>query len=326
MREAMALFVGVCFALVSFPKMLHAMDFAPPTVIDHQCTDLAQIPLVRIQRVQNNIKMHYAHQSHGLQLLTGLNMIEFGNSAYADTAGARTLPAVPGSLCILDGGYVLPDQYWSTAGGMNRTRKILLGHPSINVSVFCRCSELNSASESYAQAYLDSMSHLEAEFPNVTFVYTTGNACATTGGEGYNRHLRNEQIRQYCAVNDKVLYDFADLDSWWFNPNTQAWEQATYVYEGTVVPVQHPQFVSPECGLCGHSNRESCIQKGKAVWWLLASIERGARRAADIHRCGAARYNHICNNHMDIGEHSLNWNGLNTHGRVLPRWYLLLSA
>ncbi|MCX6831693.1 MAG: hypothetical protein NT028_06075, partial [candidate division Zixibacteria bacterium] len=271
MRKGVILWIGVCFALAPFPKTLHAMDFTPPIVIDHQCTDLAQIPLVWIQGVQNNIKVHYARQSHGMQLITGLNMIEFGNPAYADTVGVQTLPAVPGSLCIYDGGIVTPDYYWSTAYGMTRTRNILLGRPSINVSIFCWCSDMDLATESYVQAYFDSMSLLEAEFPNVTFVYMTGNA-NVTGAQGYNRHLRNEQIRQYCAANDKVLYDFADLDSWWFNPDTQAWEQATYLYSGTLVPVQHPQFVSPECTLCGHSNRASCIQKGKALWWLLASI------------------------------------------------------
>jgi len=356
MRKAMALFVGACFALAPFPKILHAMDFLPPIVIDHRCTDLSQVPLVWIHSIQNNIKVQYGHQSHGLQLTTGLNMIEFGNSAYADTVGGNTLPTVPGSLCF-DGSWALPDQYWSTASGMNSTRNILRGHPSINVSMFCWCSDLDAASASYLQAYLDSMSKLEREFPNVTFVYMTGNANAI-GAAGYNRHLRNERIRRYCLGNNKVLFDFADLDSWWFNPNTHAWEQATYVYQGTVVPVQHPQYASPQCDICGHANRESCIQKGKAAWWLLASIagyreiltgvdstpnagpslelqqnfpnpfDGGTSIGFTLHSAGSVELQifsitgqlvtTVCDSHMDKGAHSLSWNGRDAHGRALP--------
>ena len=356
MRKAMALFAGIFLALTPFPKTLHAMDFTPPILIDHRCTDITQIPLAWIQSIQNNIKVQYGHQSHGVQLTTGLDMIEFGNSAYADTVGGSTLPAVPGSLCI-DGSWALPDQYWSTAAGMNSTRNIFRGHPNINVSIFCWCSELNSASESYVQAYLDSMSKLESEFPSVTFVYMTGNAVAT-GAEGYNRHIRNEQIRQYCAANNKVLYDFADLDSWWFNPLTHAWERAAYLYSGTLVPMQHAQLVNPQCDICGHANRESCIQKGKAVWWLLASIaghrqvltgvdptpnagpsfelqqnfpnpfDGGTSIGFVLHGAGRVELQifdvsgqlvtTVCNRHMDRGAHSLSWNGLDTHGRALP--------
>ncbi|MGB2819445.1 MAG: dockerin type I domain-containing protein, partial [Phycisphaerae bacterium] len=29
-----------------------------------------------------------------------------------------------------------------------------------------------------------------------------------------NLHLRNEQIRDYCIANDKILYDFADIESY----------------------------------------------------------------------------------------------------------------
>jgi hypothetical protein len=241
-----------------------------PLIINHLNTDLSQIPLVSIHSIQNDIKVQYGHQSHGLQLTTGLDMIEFGNSAYADTVGGQTLPIVPGSLCF-DGTGATPEQYWATAAGMNSTRNILRAHLSISVSMFCWCVDLDTASVSYVQAYVDSMSKLETEFPSVTFIYMTGNACMNGAG-GYNRHLRNEQIRQYCVANNKVLYDFADLDSWYFNPATQGWEQATYVYSGTVVPVQHPQFVNPQCGTCGHANRGSCIQKGNAVWWLMAVL------------------------------------------------------
>jgi hypothetical protein len=358
MRKAMALLVGVCFALAPLPKTLCAMKFATPIIVDHQCADLAQIPLIWIQSVQDSIKLHYGHQSHGWQLTHGADIIEFGNPAYADSAIYKVLPVVADYLCLWDDWDMLPDEYWSTAAGMNSTRNALRNNPTINVSMFCWCNQLDGFTASYVQAYLDSMSTLEAEFPNVTFVYMTGNA-NSYGWEGYNRYLRNEQIRQYCAANDKVLYDFADLDSWWFDPDTQAWEQATYDYEGTVVPVQDSNYVSPQCDICGHSNRESCIQKGKALWWLLVSIagyrniltgveeipiagpslslqqnfpnpfNGGTSIGFTLSSAGSVELQVftvagqlvttiISNGYRDKGAHSVRWNGRDRHGRIVP--------
>jgi hypothetical protein len=357
MKKTTALFVGIFFALTPFPKMLHAFNFTTPIVIDHNCTNLSQIPLAWIQSVQDHIRLEYGHQSHGWQLTHGANIIQFGNPVYADSAGYKTLPVVTDNLCFWDAWDMLPENYWSTAAGMNNTRTILRNNPSINVSMFCWCNEVGGATASYIQAYLDSVSKLETEFPNVTFVYMTGNA-NTADWDGYNRQLRNQEIRQYCAAHSKVLYDFADIDSWWFNPTTHAWEQATYVYSGTTVPVQHPQYVSPQCDICGHANRASCIQKGNALWWLLVEIA-GARQVltgVDQTPIGGAslalQQNFpnpfdggtsigftlqsagrvelqifsitgqlvatLCNSQMDRGAHSLNWNGLDSRGTALP--------
>jgi hypothetical protein len=130
------------------------------------------------------------------------------------------------------------------------------------------CTQLTYYSEVQVQAYLDSITVLETEYPNVTIIYMTCNAQAT-GSSGHNRYLRNEQIRQYCTANDKVLFDFADLDSWWFNPATEEWEHSTYEYDGDTVPVEHPQFNGSEAG---HTTYESCEQKGRAVWWMMARL------------------------------------------------------
>ena len=241
-------------------------------IIDHTCAEISEIPAAWVDSVQALLKLHYAHTSHGGQLLTGLVNIEAGDSKYSFVYENNNLPAEEGAFCIFNGQqsetYITPELYWATSEGMNRTRAVLNANPDINISMWSWCTQPDYYTQEQVRGYLDSMSVLETEYPGVTFVYMTGNA-QSTGGSGYNRYLRNEEIRQHCLVNNRVLYDFADLDSWWYNPQAELWEQNTYDYGGTDVPVEHEQFNGDETG---HTTVESCIQKGRAVWWMTALI------------------------------------------------------
>lgn len=110
------------------------------------------------------------------------------------------------------------------------------------------------------------MTVLESEYPIATFIYMTGNAQAT-GSQGYNRYMRNEMIRDYYI--NKVLFDLADLDAWWYNPSSSVWEQNTYIYDTLNVPVEHTEFNGNESG---HTTYTSCEQKGRAVWYMMAKL------------------------------------------------------
>jgi len=261
-------------------------------IINHTCEELSQIPMSWIDSVQAKQKWHYAHTSHGGQLTTGLDRIENNDPAYNIARGYSTLPNVPDALCIFDGQegdtYISPEEYWRTAAGMNKTRDVLNNNPTINVSQWCWCCQVNSYSENDIQEYLDSISVLEAEFPDVSFVYMTGNAQTGPGNhynqslsQGYNRYLRNEQIRNYCIANNKVLFDFADIDCWWYNPISEEWELSTYEYwngsDTITVPYEHPQY---NLNQAAHTSYENCENKGKAVWWMMAKLtdwEEGIR-------------------------------------------------
>ena len=240
--------------------------------IDHTCADLDQVPTQWIESVQDNIQSHYAHTSHGSQLTYGIQFIEDEDPFYDYDLGSGYLPSTPGAWCIFDGQesatYITPDLYWETGSGMDMTRSVLDNNPELDTSMWSWCTQCNYYDEAQVQAYLDSMEVLESEYPNVTFVYFTGNA-QETGSGGYNRWLRNQQIREHCAAGDRVLYDFADLDCWWFNPSTSQWEQHTYEYSGEDIPSEHPEFYGDEYG---HTTAESCRQKGEALWWMMAVL------------------------------------------------------
>jgi hypothetical protein len=241
------------------------------TIIDHTCTDLDQVPDSWILAVRA-LDTHYAHTSHGGQLTCGLEFIEDADPFYSYELGVGWLPGASGAWCIFDGqesqSYVTPDLYWETEAGMDMTRAVLDDNPTIGTSMWCWCTQCDYYTEAQVDAYLDSMSVLQSEYPEVTFVFFTGNA-QNTGSSGYNRWLRNQQIRNHCLTNGEFLFDFEDLDSWWYNPGTGQWEHHTYSYSGYDIPSEHPQFYGDEYA---HTTAESCEQKGRAYWWMMARI------------------------------------------------------
>jgi hypothetical protein len=245
-----------------------AWEGAGPLIIEHTCTDLSRIPTAWIDSTKSKMRMYYGHTSHGEQVTEGLRRIDEADPFFAYAGAYRVLPAESGTFCVNDDFGVSPALYCMTSAGMDRTKGALNSNPTINISMFMWCVELNTWTAEQVEEYFDSTEVLEAEFPHVTFIYTTGNA-QYASASGYNRWLRNEQIRAYCITNDKVLFDFGDMDAWWYNPATPGWEQDTYEYDGHTVPIEHSQYYGDEWG---HTTFESCEVKGRAMWWLATML------------------------------------------------------
>lgn len=251
------------------------LSFSDPVIIDHTCTDLSQIPAEWIKAVKTNTKWYYAHTSHGEQLTSGLEEIKKSDAAYDVAIDKKWLPGKAGVLSILDNPYAGPDDYWKSERGLGRTGRMIKSFP-INISMWSWCGQMGVYTAKQVREYLETMAMLQEVHPEVTFVYMTGQA-QQGGKKGYNRYLRNNQIRKWVTEypeKNRVLFDFADLDSWWYNPETRSWEQATYKYfngkEYLNIPIEHQQYHGNERA---HTTWESCWQKGVAVWWMLARLQ-----------------------------------------------------
>jgi hypothetical protein len=249
------------------------------TVINHACTDLSEIPEAAIDSARAKLHIAYGHTSHGSQLVTGMEgLVGFKGTEYSFNNGGSN-----GALDLKDmpfsGAYDLgnPDRSaWAAA-----TRTYLDAHPGINVVIWSWCGEVSDATEANIDLYLSLMSALEADYPNVRFVYMTGHLDGT--GLTGNLHVRNERIRAYCIANKKTLYDFEDIES--YNPDG--------VYFGDKIPTDACDYDKNSDGYrdanwatewqdahpsqwydcwSAHSKPLNANLKAYAAWWLWARI------------------------------------------------------
>lgn len=183
---------------------------ASASVIDHRNTDLADVPAEWIERAKSTLHIAYGHTSHGSQLVTGMRgLVDFKGDLYQYNE-----TGVNGALELRDRPFTGAEDLgnpdftaWEKA-----TRAYLDDNASINVVIWSWCRQVSHASAADIDTYLNLMSGLEKDYPGVKFVYMTGRLDGT-GLEG-NLNARNEQIRQYCSRNGKILYDFADIESY----------------------------------------------------------------------------------------------------------------
>ena len=171
-------------------------------------------------------------------------------------------------------------------GWVDTTRQALTRPGNtINMVMWSWCAGVSDNTEAGINTYLQAMNQLETDYPLVTFVYMTGHLDGT-GLEG-NLHLRNEQIREYCRENGKVLFDFADIES--YDPDGTyygdrfAADTCDYDADGDGQrndganwaeewQGSHSEGVDWYSCSCAHSVALNCNRKAYAAWWLWARL------------------------------------------------------
>ena len=254
-----------------------------PIIVDHRHTDITKIPDHWILQAKELLRIGYGHTSHGSQLVTGLE-------AYRDT-GVSTYNYSSSDWGLVPGRFL--NDYWGNAGGAEdlghegalgwRDATIVMlnrANNDRNVVVWSWCGGVSDNTVQGINTYLNGMAALEQQYPNVTFVYMTGHLDGT--GVNGNLNRRNNQIRDYCEQNNKVLFDFADIES--YDPDGNGFlnrgADDNCDYNGgnwanqwlANNPGDYLAEVVDSCGSCAHSRRLNCVLKGGAFWWLLARL------------------------------------------------------
>ena len=258
--------------ILAAPAILHGQQ---ALVIDHESTDIEQIPDQWLDQARL-LAFHYAHTSHGSQIVSGLQYLASVDARYslsvasAGSSPPSSSPCTPDHLCIYDGNppetYISPDDYWSTPSGIARTEAVA-ATGFFDYSMWSWCGEQSSNTPSTVQQYLDTMTAFETSFPAMRFILMTGH----TDGGGATLQLNNDHVRQYASANGMVLFDFADIESW--DP-----DGTNYPDTDDSCPwcepwcAANPGFCPSPPISCAHSHSLVCYLKGRAFWWMAARL------------------------------------------------------
>jgi hypothetical protein len=246
-------------------------------IVDHNAVaDFENIPDYWLEQAKQ-LTIHYAHTSHGSQINSGLAYLEqyvdaqkysFARRSSSSTPG---LPAVetPPALRMYDGNppetYITPEDYWSTNGGINRT-KAVADTGVYSISLWSWCGQQSSNTVATVNQYLSVMNNFESEYPSMRFIYMTGH----TDGGGDTLTRNNKMVRDYVIANDKILFDFADIESWDPDGNYYAdtSDDCSWCSDWCASNPADCQNLPS----CAHSHGFNCVQKGKAFWWMMARL------------------------------------------------------
>jgi len=289
-------------------------DADAPLIIDHTCTNITDIPEWAINQAKERLHIAYGHTSHGSQLTTGMTgLVPFMNGrGYPTNLYAYNSGGSGGALDLRD----RPFSGANDLGNPNRTawatatRNYLNSHPEVNVIIWSWCGQVDG-SESNINTYLNLMDGLERDYPNVQFVYMTGHLNGT--GEFGNVNQRNQQIRNFCIANNKILYDFADIES--YDPDglvnymrLRARDTCYYDSDGNgsldrnwAIDWQNSHTQNVDWYSCGsaHSQPLNANQKAYAAWWLWARLAGWNWTPPDNNLPGDANLDGIVN-HSDV--------------------------
>jgi len=236
---------SIVLLILHTAALICSVTFAEPIIVDHRHTDISQIPEEWINAAKANLHIGYQHASHGRQLIEGMKGLD-------DFMGSTGLFAFSGDgidrgsdvLDIADG-YDYPNTWWYPDPGtcdrimddscwIELTKKYLddPANADINVIMWSWCSIFHypdgtshppvaynialylQRMETLISAYGPGGSKIlsgERATP-VTFVFMTGHS--SFGNDGRNRATfeANKLIREHCIANDRVLYDFYDIE------------------------------------------------------------------------------------------------------------------
>jgi len=256
--------------LQTITKTLAALAFAAllstgagaQILVDHTCVDADRIPQAYLD-LARQYDIFFCHASVGGTVTNGMGRLETGDPVrygidMAVNVAATWFDTNDGLLHLDYGGsWMSPSKI---EGFANKIRNEGYDRAHLAFMKFCY---IDWGAQVDAQQrwieYRDMMEALEADFPDTTFVWWTS-ALNNNGEWGEKRSIFDNNMREYCAANGKVLFDLAAIESHDPNGNMALDDNgfealyAAYASDG-----QHP-------------NNEAGSMLAGGLWWLLARV------------------------------------------------------
>lgn len=235
--------------------------------VGHKDINAYNVPASYITKAKQMFKIFYGHTSHGSQIISGMSAMNSNPYTFnsSGSGGALKLVEASGDL-----------GHTGDLGWAQTTRNFLISNPDTNVVMWSWCGGCSDNTPSGVSAYLNEMSKLEKEYPNVKFIYMTGHLDGS-GVEG-NLNRVNQQIRDYCSRNNKILYDFADIES--YDPSGNEF-LSRYATDGCDYRggnwarewvSRNPHSIYKLPSEAAHTHPLNGAMKGHAFWVLLAKM------------------------------------------------------
>ncbi|MBC7236337.1 MAG: SGNH/GDSL hydrolase family protein [Chloroflexi bacterium] len=238
-------------------------------MVDHTCVNADQIPQAYLDQARQ-LDVLFAHQSVGGNIMEGIADLQSQNwtryhidVAYNEPAswhdthdgiGHRT----DGFCCNFQ-----PER--KVSGFDNLIRSVGFGQKVdvafmkfCYVDFICRDWWGQIPAQEVWETYRQAMEALEADYPNVTFVWWTAPLHSYYCND--EKALYNGLIRNYCIANGKVLFDLAAIES--HDP------EGNPVLDGSGYEALYTGYTTDG----GHLNEVGRQRVARALWWLLAAI------------------------------------------------------
>ncbi len=320
---------NLLLAFVFYTSALFAQE---GFIINHNHTDLSQIPDNWIDSAQSKLKIMYFRRSHGSHVdVGGMAALKRYSTAYANKYDYNT-DGSGGALKLMTQWHSVdfePDTWYSI------TRSFLddPANADINVVMWAWSSKFYISN---VQAYIDTMEVFIADYGlngkkiqdgtrtvPVTFIFQT--ACSQAS-DAANQivYEQNQQIRQHCSANNRILFDFNDIET--YNPdgvyfgdgntdgsysglkrldddisyNLDAGGRGNWGIEwNNAHPTSELAQLSADniCTVCEHSDQREnqdednsrlhCVLKGRAAWWMWAKLAGWGDRSLKINTATA---------------------------------------
>ena len=283
MKKVFLVFIALIFSSLASSQAI---------IINHNCAQIKQIPESAILAAKSKLHIAYGHTSHGSQLTDGMTgLVTFMNGlGYPNNLYAWNNGGTGGALDLHD--YAMGGDVGYYPDWVNNTRTYLGAvnaitgrgtgtNADVNVIIWSWCGQVSGkyAAGTLTSEYLTPMSQLETEYFGIKFIYMTGHLDHSVDA---NNKAANQAIRDFCTANKKILYDFADIES--YNPDKTYFPYASddcsyYSASGTLLgnwatEWQNTHTVNLDWYNCSsaHSQPLNANQKASGAWWLWARL------------------------------------------------------